>query len=343
MLIYSVEGKQTAMDKIRLKFIFGQQKEFLNKVSNKSKFSTKELAKIAKVHPHSFRDWRNEKLTMTLTAAQKFVKLFNVVLPEDKEIMIKRWQEAKEKASRIGGLAHFKKYGSPATLEGRIKGGIKAIANLRRNGFTPYVKKYSLPIGFNEELAEYVGIMLGDGCITSGQCNITLNSVADREYVHFVSQLEKRLFGEEPKLYKRKDSKALVLYYNSRFIIRYILSIGLKIGNKVRQQVDVPDWIKSSLMYKTACIRGLMDTDGGAFLHRYKVNDKDYFYKKICFSNKSIPLLLFVKKTLEELGFTPKLVNNMVNKQVWLYNNTEVMDYLKKVGTSNPRLLKLGG
>lgn len=328
------------MDKIRLKFLSGQQKKFLNEVSDKSKLSIKALSRIAKIHPRSFRDWKNEKLTMTLMAAQKLGKLFYVDLPEDKKIMIQRWQKAKEIASRIGGLAHFKKFGSPATLEGRRKGGIKAITNLRRNGFTPYVKKYRLPIGFNGKLAEYVGIMLGDGCITPGQCNITLNSVADREYVYFVSQLEANLFGEEPKLYKRKDSKALVLYYNSRFMIRYLLGIGLKIGNKVRQQVDVPDWIKNNFYHRIACIRGLMDTDGGVFLHRYEVNGKEYFYRKICFSNKSIPLLVFVRETLEELGFTPKMINNVVNKQVWLYNNTEVMDYLKKVGTSNPRLLK---
>ncbi len=331
------------MDNSRLRFISGQQKKFLDEVSNKSALSTKALSEIAKIHPRSFGDWKREKLTMTLFAAEKFELLFRVVLPEDKKILIQRWQKAKERTSRIGGLGLFKKHGSPATLEGRRKGGIKAIANLRRNGFIPYVKKYRLPIGLNEELAEYVGIMLGDGCITSGQCNITLNSVADREYVYFVSQLEKNLFGEEPKLYKRKDSKALVLYYNSRFIIRYLVSIGLKVGNKVIQQVDVPDWVKSYPLYRIACVRGLMDTDGGVFLHRYKVNGKDYFYKKICFSNRSIPLLIFVKETLNQLGFTSKMINNVVNKQVWLYNNTEVMDYLKKVGTSNPRLLKLGG
>lgn len=338
-----MEDKQTAMDKMRLKFLSGQQTKFLEDVCSKSGLSTKSLARIVAVHSRSFRDWKREKLTMTLMAAEQFMKLFSVNLPEDNKIMVQRWQHAKQNASRIGGLALFKKHGSPATPEGRRKGGIKAIANLRQDGFIPYVKKYSLPIGFNEKLAEYVGIMLGDGCITPGQCNITLNSVADREYVHFVSQLEKKLFGEEPKLYKRKDSKALVLYYNSRFIIRYLISIGLKIGNKVRQQVDAPDWIKNNPPYRIACVRGLMDTDGGVFLHRYKVNGKDYFYKKICFSNKSVPLLTFIKKTLEELGFTPKLVNNVVNKQVWLYNNMEVMDYLEKVGSSNPRLLKFGG
>lgn len=151
------------------------------------------------------------------------------------------------------------------------------------------------------------------------------------------------MFGEEPKLYKRKDSKALVLYCNGRFMIRYLLGIGLKIGNKVKQQVDVPDWIKNYPPYKIACVRGLMDTDGGIFLHKYNVSNKEYFYNKLCFSNKSIPLLIFVEGTLRELGFTPKMINNIANKQVWLYNNTEVKDYLKRIGSSNPRLSRMGG
>jgi hypothetical protein len=331
------------MDNIRLKFISGQQKKFLEEVSKKSGLPSKELAKIAEVHSHSFGDWKREKLTMTLNAAEKFTSLFNVHLPENRQVLILRWQNARKNANKIGGLAMFKKYGSPGTAEGRRKGGIKAITNLRKNGIIPKVKIYKLPAVFSKKLAEYVGILLGDGCITPGQCNVTLNSVADCEYVPFVARLGKYLFGEEPKLYRRKDSKALVLYYNGRSMIRYLLSIGLKIGDKVRQQVDVPNWIKSYLPYKIACVRGLMDTDGGVFLHKYKVNGKEYFYKKICFSNKSIPLLIFVKKTLKELGFNPKIVNNVVNKQVWLYNNTEVKDYLKKIGTSNPRLLRLGG
>lgn len=331
------------MENIRLKFRFGQQKKFLNEVFNKSRLSTGVLAEIANVHPRSFRDWKNEEITMTLFAVEKFIDLFNVILPEDKEILAERWQKARKMANKIGGLAMFKKYGSPGTKEGRRKGGIRAIANLRKNGIIPKVKIYKLPISFSVDLAEYVGIMLGDGGITHAQASITLNSNADLKYSYFVANLGKKLFREKPKLYMRKDCNALILYYSGSLFIEYLTRIGLKIGNKVRQQVDVPDWIKSNSSYRIACIRGLMDTDGGVFFHRYKINGKEYVYRKICFTNRSIPLLIFVKETLGELGFTPKLINNVVNKQVWLYNNTEVADYLKKVGTSNTRLSRIGG
>lgn len=330
-----------AIQKIRLKFLPGNQKKFIDEIYSKSKFSTDKLAKIAKVHPRSFRDWRREKLTMPLKAAVIFCKKFNIILPEDKEIIIARWKKAKEEAGKIGGIAHFKKCGSPATVEGRRKGGIKAIANLKRNGRIPSVKIYRLPEKFSADLAEYVGIMLGDGGITSGQSTITCNSIEDQNYIKFVCSLGKKLFGEEPKCFKKKDCNAITIYYNGSFLVRYFLQIGLKIGNKVKQQVDVPKWIKQVKKYRIACLKGLMDTDGGIFLHKYKVNGRTYTYRKICFSNRSFPLLRFVFETLKELKFTPKIVDKVENKKVWLYNETETKQYLSLVGTHNSRLLKL--
>lgn len=327
------------MQKIRIKFYPGEQRKFIENVYKRSAYSTNALAGIAGVHPRSFRDWRREKLTMTLAAAELFCNKFNLKLPEDKKVMIERWEKAKEDASRKGGISLFQKHGSPATEEGRRKGGIKAIANLKREGIIPSLKIYRRP-EFSEELAEYVGIMLGDGGITPGQCTITCNSIADKNYILFVCSLGKRLFGEEPKLFKRKDCNATIMYYNGSFLIRYFLGIGLKVGNKVKQQVDVPEWIKSSRAFSIACLRGLIDTDGGIFLHKYKVNGKAYAYRKICFSNRSIPLLVFAVNTLKMLGFTPKIIDKVENKKVWLYNEKEVKQYLSIVGTNNSRLLK---
>ena len=325
----------------RLKFLPGKQKEFLEEIYKKSRLSTKELAEIADICPRSFRDWRREKLTLTLKTAETFCKRFSVRLPEEKEIMMERWSIFKRNVSKKGGIALFKKYGSPATKEGCHKGGKKAFAILRRKGIIPSCKSYYFPNYFCKELAEYVGIVLGDGGINKGQCAITLNSEADRSYVDFVSDLGQKLFTEKPKLLKRKDSKAIVLYYNGVSMVKFLTKIGLKIGNKVKHQVDVPDWIKNNKKYKVVCLRGLMDTDGGVFLHKYKVNGKEYIYKKICFTNRSLPLLFYVKNTLEELGFTPKIIDKVANKKIWLYNSVEVERYLACVGTNNERLLKV--
>jgi hypothetical protein len=327
----------------RVKFKSGDQKKFIKHVVKISGLSTVELAQIANVHPRSFRDWKREKLNMSLSTVEIFLKMFKVSLPEKKEDLVKKWIEARRNRNRKGGLVRFAKYGSPGTEEGRRKGGIKSMYNLRKNGNIPKVKIYKTPV-YSSELAEFVGIMLGDGGITSSQCTVTLNREVDAEYVRFVTGLGLKLFGESPKFLERKDSKAIVLYYNGVFLIKYLLSIGLKAGNKVKQQVEVPDWVLLLSEYKKTCLRGLMDTDGGVFNHRYTVNGKNYIYKKISFSNRSTPLLHFVFNTLAELGFNPKIIDKVENKKVWLYNGTEVKRYLSQVGSNNQRLLRhLGG
>jgi len=324
----------------RIKFLKGRQREFLLKVQNRSGLEVSELAEIAHVTSRSYRDWKREKLNMTLKAALEFSSKYEIELPETIGNLVTRWKKYKIEIGRRGGIECFRKHGSPSTLEGMRKGGAKTLSILRQKGIISYPKEYKFPEVYSEELAELIGISLGDGGITTGQICITLNGEKDKEYVEFVSNLGKSLFGEMPRIYERKSCNAITVSYNSESLVKYLVKIGLKIGNKVKQQVGVPEWIEASRDYRIACLRGLMDTDGGVFIHKYKVNKKHYNYKKICFTNRSLPLLIFVKETLEELGFTPKLIQKVENKKVWLYNEQEVKNYMRIVGSHNERLLK---
>lgn len=327
----------------RIKFLRGQQTEFLSQVIFKSKFSTKQLAHLAGVHSRSFSDWKKENSTMSLSAAELFCKQFKVVFPEDKSVMETRWKNTQKEANKKGGYGRFYKYGSPGTQEGRSKGGKISLEKLRAEGRASKIKQYTFLKEPNKDLAELIGIMLGDGGIHLGQCTITLNAEKDKKYAEYISSLGEKLFGEKPKFFKRKNECTLVVYYYGSALVEYLLSLGLRSGNKVRQQVGVPEWILESIEYKKACLRGLMDTDGGIFLHRYYVKGKRYQYKKLSFTNRSVPLLRFVNQTLQELGFTPKVIEQVANKKVWLYNMQEVNRYLDIVGTSNSRLLALYG
>ena len=254
--------------KLRLKFLSGKQKEFLSKIAIKSRLSTSQLAKMAGVTSRSYFDWRRGKLNIPLETAKNYSEKFKIPLPEPIEKMLQRWVSLKREINKRGGIARYKKYGNFATAEGRKRGGAKALKILREKGIIPFFKKYHLPKKYSEQLAELVGILLGDGGITPGQVFITLNGEADHDYVNFVIDLENRLFKEKPKIIKKNNDKAVAIYLNGIQLINYLVSIGLKIGNKVKQQVGVPNWIMSSKIYKVACLRGLMDTDGGVFLHR---------------------------------------------------------------------------
>ncbi len=188
------------------------------------------------------------------------------------------------------------------------------------------------------QFAELIGILLGDGHIDSnGQFSITLNSIADEQYIQYVTSLLKSLFNYQPSIHKKKHCNAISIYISGKDAIDFLIKSGMKIGNKVKQQVDVPGWIKLDSNLSRWCLRGLMDTDGGIFTNPYVINGKSYVYPKTNFTNASQPLLDFVYQTLLDNGFHP---NNKNPMKVWLYSQEESKRYIEIIGSSNQRLLR---
>lgn len=324
----------------RYKLPIGLQRKYLNKVEKISNLSIGELAHLFGIVPRSYHDWKREKFAITEKAVNTIWVKYRIKLPYSKQKALRNWLEAKKNACVSGGIARIAKYGQLGTLEGRKLGGKHTMVILRQRGLIPKGKPFNEPEKYSSELAELVGILLGDGHIGNEQWSITLNAIKDYEYSLYVNNLIKKLFGFIPTSKVRNDSNVIVITGSGKRSINYFLKLGLKIGNKVKQQVDVPDWIKLSKKFKTTCLRGLVDTDGGIFNHRYTVNKKKYSYKKLNFVNRSVPLLKFVHKTLGEFNFHPKIILNVENKRVWLYNESEVKRYLNIIGTNNTRLLK---
>lgn len=323
----------------RLMFPKGKQREFLELVFQKSGLRVDDIAKIVKVSPRTIRDWKREKFHITENAIDIICNKFEITPPRMMSKMVEKWRIYKYEISRKGGFAYYNKYGLLGSIESRRRGGIAGIAKLREMGLATPIKIFNLPKQ-SIKLAEFVGIMLGDGHIDKIQIEITLNSIADADYSNFVLNLCNELYCCYPKMIKAKNCNALRIYYNGINLVKFLTSIGMIVGNKVKQQVGVPEWINNKIEYKIACLRGLMDTDGGIFIHKYKVNKKIYSYKKICFVNRSMPLLYFVYNTLNELGFTAKLIDKVENKRVWLYNTQEIQKYLEIVKSNNQRLNK---
>lgn len=322
---------------LRIKFFQKDRIRFFKNLSKNSRCREKELAKLANVSKRSYYDWKRGKSSPPLNTILFLSKKFKTALPEKKEALVKRWQKEKSRSAKIGGQAALKKHGSPGTKEGRSKGGKRALEKLRRKGIIPKRKKFFRP-KYSAKLAELVGIILGDGTISKDQVKIYLNSKKDLEYSNFVISLANDLFKTKFRKIKRDKYHVLVIYNSGINLVEILLSIGLKKGNKVKNQVDVPEWIKRNPSFSQACLRGLMDTDGGVFIHQYHVNKKKYAYLNLCFTNRSLPLLKFVYRQLIREGFNPKLITKLENKKVWLYNNSEVSEYLKRVGTHNSRL-----
>lgn len=293
------------------------QRDFFRKIKNVSGLSNRELGKLVDLKANSFGDWSRGRTSPTYTKLKYLGNRFGVKIPVNIETRCENWGQV-----RGGKVSQKMRKMAPEKYEGS---GV-----LLRNKFSdPFCSK---------ELAEFVGIVLGDGCLTGSQLQITLNSVADEKYVKYVKSLILRLFRYKAGIYKKKDSKAVVVCVTGVNFVNLMKKYGLETGDKVRNQVSVPGWIRKTKKFRKSCLRGLVDTDGGIHWHKYKIQNKQYSYLKLCFSNRSVPLRKFVFETLEMMGFNPKMA---MNKHVWLYSDEESRKYLKVIGSSNFRLNRM--
>lgn len=253
---------------MRLVFEPGQQRDFLCKARSVLGCGWEEMSALVGISPRSFRDWVGERTLGNEDGLHKISDISGVVLPTIIQKREEHWSA--QLYARKGALTRLRLYGPPGTPEGRRKGGLISQSNRqlypeRYPNSTWVVKKLFVVPDFSEDLAELVGIILGDGGLTKAQLRITLNSVVDRNYSLYVKEVLEGVFGYKVSIHKHKNARAVTLIVTGVALVEYLTSVGLMVGNKVRQQVDVPGWIKKNGEFSRWCLRGLMDTDG-AFL-----------------------------------------------------------------------------
>jgi len=145
----------------------------------------------------------------------------------------------------------------------------------------------------NPELAELVGLILGDG-------HIAKESFSNEErYVsnHYLDLC----FGREEKAVIERSKNLLTNVlggFNERYIknnavslrvhgvevVEFLENLGLEPGNKTENQISVPEWIFKDEELAKSCLKGLIDSDGSIYT-RESGNTIVYF------RNYSRPLL----------------------------------------------------
>jgi intein/homing endonuclease len=212
--------------------------------------------------------------------------------------------------------------------------------NLSNITFSHYDLKRNikLPKKPSVELAEFIGIVLGDGNVNSTksgshQIRITADSRLDYLQNH-VTKLCVKLFNIIPKFYKFKNRNVLHLIITGKALIEYFLLMGIKSGSKIRNQSTIPKWIWKSDEYLKACLRGLIDTDGS--IYELLPNWPGLF--QLTFENRNITLLRDTRKIFVELGFNPsKICGNKTNygTKFYITRKSQIQKYLKEIGFSN--------
>ena len=195
-------------------------------------------------------------------------------------------------------------------------------------------------------MAELVGIILGDGNIhiykgkksTSYMVRIAGDSIKEKEYlVNHVKPLCEDLFGLTCKTYQHKTHNELIISINSKKVVEFLLSIGLKNGNKIKSQVSIPRWIVANNSFLKACLKGLIDTDGSI----YELKPHWPGLWQICFTNKSEQILSDFSKGLAQLDIkcsnTYRYKSGIKTPKIYITKKSELSKFYKEIGFSNPK------
>jgi LAGLIDADG-like domain len=292
--------------------------------------SWEELQKDANVSGRTLRSWRAGETSMPASIAIKWSSVYGVELPS---YVISLVSERRSRAGQVGGRARQEIWGNIGTNKGRSLGGKNAIETHRKNPTSPFVSRQVIKPKHSADFAELVGILLGDGTLTKYQFVISSNSLEEKEYAKYLSDLIQRIFSLTPSILFHPTVNAIRTICSSAQVIQHLQTEGLQLGNKVKHQVGIPLWIKENTEYAHACLRGLIDTDGCVYFDRHKIKGKQYSSLGIDFANASVPILNFVESTWKDLGFSP----TRSGIHVRLRRKEEVFAYSKLIGFSNPK------
>lgn len=323
---------------LRAIFPKGEQQRFLNESQDFLGLSNSQLAKRFVVCERTIRDWKNEKSTLPFDFVHNLVQTTGI----KPQYYIRDHREVARKAALIGGKARLKQYGKICLDEDYRKRQWQKWWNhsgqfRSRHGTVLARKPFTRPKK-SAKLAEFIGIMLGDGGLSKRQATITLNCFDDSEYTFYVSELAEKLFHVRPSILRREKMSTDSLVISRTGLVELLQKFGLVIGNKIKQKIDIPPWIKLNKQFSIACIRGLFDTDGSVFKHRYKVRGKEYSYMKVAFTSASPPLIDSVLKELEDLGIKARISKN--GRDVRIESQAEIQKFFSIVGSNNTKHLR---
>lgn len=325
----------------RVALALDEQIELLKTAQQALGFTQAQMAHVCQVHCRTFSDWRRGKYRMRYEALERLVKMSGISIGQDVG-SVPEFSHVRA-AARLGGLRRDSLYGNPGTPEGRRLGGFRSIAKRYASG-DPWIPPDGFRVGKfirrpdpSPELAEFMGILLGDGCLSSAfQAALYFNAQTDAEYAEFMKTFAFTLFGIAPRQTREVGGNGGTLLFSSKQLVEYLIQLGFPRGDKVKNQTGVPEWILRDTEYRRSCLRGLMDTDGSVYRYEHCVYGRSYVHLAVCFTNRSHPLLRFVRETLATNGYHP----TATEFRIYLHRRREVERYFSEVGTHNSKHLR---
>ncbi|PIU21438.1 MAG: hypothetical protein COT15_02320 [Candidatus Diapherotrites archaeon CG08_land_8_20_14_0_20_34_12] len=175
-----------------------------------------------------------------------------------------------------------------------------------------------------EDLAEFLGILSGDGCLTKPYCTaITCNNLVDKYYVkNRVRELCINLFQAVPTIRVQKNAIHIRVYSKELFNFlknKYDFPEGLK-----KNKLKIPIKILQKEKLVKAFLRGVFDTDGS--FHKHHKNTA-----AIEITSASKTFLEEIRDALSTFGFSVCLSGI----STYIYDSKQIDLFFKKIKPNN--------
>jgi hypothetical protein len=212
-----------------------------------------------------------------------------------------------------------------------------------------------LPSKLTEELAEDIGIMVGDGHIgkfirpASKTVDYVIacsgNAVSDLSYMlNHVKKLKHNLFGLDFQVsFKGKDKTEIRLKINSKGLLEFYTKI-IRLPLNKKENIGIPSIIWTDISFVKSCLRGIVDTD-----FSFDIKKNNYPVLKLKTASKR--LVQDCKKAFKLVGLESSIKTGCVEihsktkrpfttNYLYLSGREKVTKYIQEIGFNNPRNLK---
>ena len=217
-------------------------------------------------------------------------------------------------------------------------------------------RNVKIPSYLTNELAYYIGIHVGDGCLNMYKrktCNTTdynleySGHAIDESEFHkdYIIPPIKELFNIDPWTGIGKKT-TIKTYFRSKAVFTFLSNVvGLPVGSK--RDIEIPTLIKmSDLEIKKFFLKGLFDTDGCMTFK--KARKQRHYYPSINLASQSKNLIEIVKIFLDYFGIPASasydlngVRNGKVNTkhQIDIHGRDNVDKWFKEIGFNSSKHL----
>ncbi|MCX6752025.1 MAG: hypothetical protein NTZ87_00780 [Candidatus Nomurabacteria bacterium] len=183
------------------------------------------------------------------------------------------------------------------------------------------IKSEYLPLEKDGDLAELIGVVLGDGHIRSypraEELSIFSNS-NNPGFINRYSLLIEKIFNKKPTTKQHSGKNCVRIRIYQKLISE---RLGVPFSPRANLKIVIPRWIISDKKYIVRYLRGLYEAEGS-----YSVHKATYTYK-VQFSNRNVSMLENVFKLVSKLGFHPHKSKYMIQ----LSRKKEVSEFIKLI------------